>query len=82
MKRESHRPIRTCLGCGRKEEKNLLRRVTVTVRDEVVWDHHQRLEGRGAYVCDNVECLESAVKRKAFSRSFRRKVALTNIRGM
>ena len=34
--------------------------------------------GRGAWLCANPECLSSALKRRLFQRSFKRKIAVMN----
>ena len=49
-------PIRTCLVCGRKQPKAILRRLAVAAGMLVI-DHSGRLGGRGAYCCDNTLCL-------------------------
>ena len=33
-------------------------------------DKTGKAEGRGAYICNNVECLEKAIKSKRLSKSF------------
>lgn len=76
-----HRPMRTCIGCGRKEEKRLLLRFTVAEDGVVTKDERQVHKGRGAYICKDAECLDLAMKRGGFPRTFRRKVDLSNLRG-
>jgi predicted RNA-binding protein YlxR (DUF448 family) len=41
---------------------------------QVVFDIHQRLPGRGAYLCPNAECLRRAIKRKSLERALKTKV--------
>jgi uncharacterized protein len=49
---EVHVPMRTCLVCGKKNAKSALLRVALSpVEKTIVLDREQRLEGRGAYVC-------------------------------
>lgn len=61
-------PVRTCAGCGRTASRvDLVRFVAVEGRLQA----GARLPGRGVYTCRRLECFESAVERRAFSRSLR-----------
>ncbi len=63
-------PARTCLGCRRRDERSALLRMVA--RDGVVIpDPSASLPGRGAWVHRDRECVESAVKRRAFGRALR-----------
>ncbi len=42
--------------------------------DQVVLDAERRVPGRGAWLHPDRECFETALKRRAFSRAFRRAV--------
>ena len=64
-------PIRTCIGCRKKEAKTSLVRFTFTVDSGIQLDKRQRMPGRGAYVCPDVACLEKAWKRRAFARALK-----------
>ncbi len=72
---EPRQPIRTCLGCGKKQPKGLLHRLVLDEQHQPVWDRSQGAPGRGAYLC-GPGCLTAAVKRKAFQRAFKKNVAL------
>ncbi|MGO1167123.1 MAG: YlxR family protein [Janibacter sp.] len=71
-------PVRTCIGCrGRDSRSTLLRIVAVTDergRPSVVPDPRRRMPGRGAWLHPDIACLDLAVRRRAFSRAFRRRV--------
>ncbi len=63
-------PMRQCIGCReRKEKKNLIRMVR-TPEGEVLADESGRKNGRGAYLCRDLRCLEKAVKSGALNRAF------------
>ena len=49
-------PLRRCVGCGEMFPKKDLIRVIKTPDDEVVVDMTGKKNGRGAYICNNVEC--------------------------
>lgn len=72
---EPRPPIRTCLGCGKKQTKALLQRLVLNEKDQPLWDRSQAAPGRGAYLC-GLGCLRAAVKRKALQRAWKKNGAL------
>jgi predicted RNA-binding protein YlxR (DUF448 family) len=75
MSEEPRPPIRSCLGCGKKQTKALLRRLVLDEKNQPLLDRSQTAPGRGAYLC-GPGCLSAAVKRKAFHRAFKKDVAV------
>ena len=67
-------PMRTCIGCGTTKPKKELIRIVLTPEGELLVDRTGRANGRGAYLCDDPDCLQKAIKRKALSRAFRTQV--------
>lgn len=67
-------PERQCIGCRESKKKKELIRIVKTPEGDIVLDKSGRRNGRGAYLCDNPECLKKAKERKALSRSFRMEV--------
>ena len=65
-----HIPQRMCVACRQMKPKSELLRI-VKYGGEVVPDIAQKLEGRGAYICKNEECIKAAKKRRALSRHFK-----------
>ncbi|WP_308116984.1 YlxR family protein [Pseudonocardia sp. WMMC193] len=63
-------PVRTCVGCRRREQATGLLRVVV-VDGTLVPDPRRRLPGRGASVHPRPECLDRAERRSAFPRALR-----------
>ena len=63
-------PQRTCLGCNEAKPKNELIRIVKQSDGKIFVDKTGKAEGRGAYICNNVERLEKAIKSKRLSRSF------------
>ena len=63
--------IRMCVVCRQTSDKRTLLRVVRLPGDaaRVVFDPTSKANGRGAYVCANLECIEKAVKQKRFERS-------------
>ncbi len=59
-----------CLGCHEMLPKKTLARVVKNGVGEIAVDNTGRMQGRGAYVCRNEECLTKAVKTKKLERAF------------
>jgi predicted RNA-binding protein YlxR (DUF448 family) len=64
-------PGRTCVGCGTREaDRSALVRLRIEGTDVIV--DPKRQGGRGAWLHPSAECLERALRRRAFARVFRR----------
>lgn len=64
-------PTRTCVGCGKRDERSRLVRMVVDRQGEISFDLASRTVGRGAHVHPNAGCLKRAATR-GLSRSLRR----------
>ena len=62
-------PQRQCMGCRERKEKKAMIRVVRCTDGSVSLDFNGKLNGRGAYVCPDPECLKKAQKSKALERS-------------
>ncbi len=62
-------PMRQCTGCGERKEKKELLRIIRTAENVVELDDTGKKNGRGAYICNSVNCLALARKRKSLERS-------------
>lgn len=56
-----------------KSKKELIR-ILRTAEGEVILDATGKKNGRGAYLCPSMECLQKAVKNKGLERSLKEKV--------
>ena len=65
---------RMCIGCNEKKDKRELIRVVLNKKGEILIDKIGKLDGRGAYICDSIECLEKAIKSKKLEKSFEKKI--------
>ena len=63
-------PQRTCMGCNEKKDKKDLIRIVKNKDNEILVDKTGKLNGRGAYICNNVECSEKLKKSKRLNRVF------------
>ena len=62
-------PQRQCMGCRERKEKRQMIRVVRTPEGSVNLDFGGKMNGRGAYICPNPECLKKALRSKALDRS-------------
>ena len=62
-------PQRQCMGCRERKAKKELIRVVRMTDGNVSLDFGGKLNGRGAYLCPDPECLKKAQKSKALERS-------------
>ena len=78
-------PQRSCIGCNEKKNKNELIRIVRDKEGNITIDKTGRANGRGAYICDTVECLEKTIKSKKLEKTFEMKVSeeiYNNLRGV
>ena len=68
-------PQRTCIGCNSQKNKKDLIRVVKNKDGEISIDKTGKANGRGAYICDNVDCLEKAIKTKRLEKIFETKIS-------
>ena len=62
-------PQRQCMGCRERKNKRDMIRVVRQTNGEVSLDFSGKLNGRGAYICPDPECLKKARKAKSLDRS-------------
>ena len=62
-------PQRQCMGCRERKAKRELIRVVRQPDGTVSLDFGGKMNGRGAYICPNPECLKKVQKSKALDRS-------------
>ena len=67
-------PQRQCMGCRERKAKRELIRVVRQPDGTVSLDFGGKMNGRGAYICPDPECLKKVQKSKALERS--REVAI------
>lgn len=67
-------PMRMCVACRQMRPKKELTRVVRTPEGAVCVDESGRANGRGAYLCRDLACLERAVKTRALERALEAKI--------
>ncbi|MGN0172767.1 MAG: RNase P modulator RnpM [Acutalibacteraceae bacterium] len=63
-------PQRLCTGCGEMKPKRELVRVVKSKDGDIALDLTGRANGRGAYVCRSLSCLQAARRSKRFEKAF------------
>ncbi|WP_196594369.1 RNase P modulator RnpM [Pectinatus sottacetonis] len=64
-------PERVCVGCQKVRSKKELIRIVRSPDGEFSIDTTGKKSGRGAYICPNKECLETAIKGHKLEKSFK-----------
>ena len=67
-------PLRKCTGCNEMKAKKELIRVLKTTDEEIIFDKTGKKNGRGAYLCNSLECLKQARKTRGLERSLQIKI--------
>ena len=62
-------PQRQCMGCRERKAKREMIRVVRSPEGNVSLDFGGKMNGRGAYLCPNPDCLKKAIRSKALDRS-------------
>ena len=63
------------MGCNSKKDKKDLIRIVKNKQNELIVDKTGKQEGRGAYICNNIECLEKVIKSKRLERVLETKIS-------
>ncbi len=78
-------PQRTCMGCNCQKDKKELIRIVKNKEGIISIDKTGKAQGRGAYICNNIECLEKAIKTKRLERALGMQISneiYENLRGV
>ena len=62
-------PMRMCVACRQMKPKQELIRVVKTPDGEII-AAGSKVNGRGAYICRDIKCIEKAEKSGALNRAF------------
>ena len=63
------KPQRTCIVCKTTKDKGDLIRI-VKFGEQISLDKTGKKNGRGAYVCNDIECIRKLKKTKGLNRAF------------
>lgn len=68
---EKRQPERTCIVCRQKSDKSNFLKVVKSKDGQIKIQREEKLDGRGAYICKNLECIQKCIKTKALNRIFK-----------
>lgn len=71
MQRKRKVPLRKCVVCEQMKPKKELLRIVKTPENKVFIDLTGKMSGRGAYLCDDPHCFETAKTNRALDRALR-----------
>jgi predicted RNA-binding protein YlxR (DUF448 family) len=63
--------LRTCIGCYRMANKKELIRIVRSSDNSIIVDLDGTKNGRGAYLCPNIDCINKAMNFEKLNRAFR-----------
>lgn len=63
------------MGCNEKKPKKELIRIVRNKENKILIDNTGKLEGRGTYICNNINCLEKIIKNKRIEKLFEMKIS-------
>ena len=63
------------MGCNQKKGKNQLVRIVKNKDNEINIDRTGKMPGRGAYICDDIQCLEKVIKSKRLEKALDTKIS-------
>lgn len=63
-------PLRQCVACRELKEKREMLRVVKNTDGKIFIDFSLKAPGRGAYVCNNAECVKKLKKNRILNKVF------------
>lgn len=63
-------PKRMCVACREMKEKREMFRVVKNAAGEIFADFSEKAAGRGAYICNNDECVKRLKKQRLLNKAF------------
>ena len=63
-------PLRMCIACREVKEKKAMLRIVKNQEGEIFLDFSSKASGRGAYICDNPDCIKKLKKQRLINKTF------------
>ncbi len=63
-------PLRQCIACRELKEKKQMLRITKEAEGKIFLDFSGKANGRGAYICNNPDCVKKLKKNRLLDRVF------------
>ncbi len=68
-------PLRMCIACRELKEKRAMLRIVKNAEGKIFLDFSSKSQGRGAYICDNPDCVKKLTKQRLLNKVFQGQVA-------
>lgn len=68
-------PLRMCIVCKEMKSKKEMLRIVKNAENNIFLDFKGKSSGRGAYICDNENCINECIKRKMLNRVFKTNIS-------
>ena len=69
-------PMRSCISCRTSKPKKELIRIVKNKDGQFFLDRTGKLNGRGAYICDNKDCFDKMCKKRLLNHAFEMEVSV------
>ena len=63
-------PLRMCIACRELKEKREMLRIVKDAEGKIFLDFSFKASGRGAYICDNPDCIKKLRKQRLINKTF------------
>ena len=63
-------PLRMCVACRELKEKRSMLRIVKNAESKIFIDFSSKASGRGAYICDNPECIKKLKSKRLLNKTF------------
>ena len=63
-------PLRQCIACRELKEKKSMLRIVKNSEGKIFLDFSWKAAGRGAYICDNPDCIKKLKKGRLLNKVF------------
>jgi hypothetical protein len=72
---QKKQPQRLCIGCGIQKTKKEMLRIVKTEGTQISIDETGKKNGRGAYICKDVDCMRKLQKNRGLDKSFKMSIS-------
>ena len=63
-------PLRMCIACRELKEKREMLRIVKPAEGNIFLDFSSKASGRGAYICNNPDCIKKLRKQRLINKTF------------
>ncbi|MDE6504563.1 MAG: YlxR family protein [Clostridia bacterium] len=63
-------PLRMCIACRELKEKRSMLRIVKNGDGNIFLDFSSKASGRGAYICNNPECIKKLRQKRLLNKTF------------